>query len=203
MRACTALCVAITLALAAQAGILRADPGQEGRTERIAGLIRQLGHDEFTKREAATKELEAIGEPALDVLRKAAASSEDPEIRRRAEWIIRALAHRAGKKELAKWEGAWTGDPGVTMTITGERFTSSAPGVGSRNGRISVIEVREKVALVDFLVDEGDVKGQARRAILRLDGDTLQYCVTYNEARPTEFKTGGGNYHIAWKRVAK
>jgi uncharacterized protein (TIGR03067 family) len=125
------------------------------------------------------------------------------EIRRRAEHVIQAAALRAGKKELAKWEGSWQGDPGVIMTITGERFTSSAPGTGPRNGTIRVIEVREKVAFVDFVVDEGDLKGQTGKAILRLDGDTLHYCVTFNQPRPTEFKTADGNYQVAWKRVAK
>jgi hypothetical protein len=50
------------------------------------------------KREAASRELEAIGEPALRVLRKAA-SSDHLEVRRRAERIIQAIADHAAKKD--------------------------------------------------------------------------------------------------------
>jgi uncharacterized protein (TIGR03067 family) len=109
----------------------------------------------------------------------------------------------AAKKELARWQGEWEGDPGVTLTIQGERFTSAAPGVGSRNGTIKIIEVGGKATLVDMVIEEGDVKGQTFRAIFRLDGDTLEYCGTYGEARPVEFNTEGDNYHIAWKRAKK
>jgi uncharacterized protein (TIGR03067 family) len=107
------------------------------------------------------------------------------------------------KKELARWEGAWEAEGDAKMTIKGDRFTSSAAGTGPRNGKIKVIEVGEKVALVDFIVEEGDVKGQTAKGILRLEGDTLHYCVTYKEARPTEFKTADEIYYVAWKRVPK
>src|SRR5207253_10590476 len=51
-------------------------------------LIKQLGHEEFVKREAASRALEAIGEPALDSLAEAAKSNQDPEIRHRAESVM-------------------------------------------------------------------------------------------------------------------
>jgi WD40 repeat protein len=53
-------------------------------------LIRQLGSDQFDERAAAARELEKIGEPAADALRAAAASA-DPEVRRRAEDVLRAI----------------------------------------------------------------------------------------------------------------
>ena len=81
--------VVIGLACVGDIGVLRAGPGKDG--ERIAALIRQLGDKEFAKRQAATKELEIIGLPALDVLRKTAASQESLETRRRAEQLIRAI----------------------------------------------------------------------------------------------------------------
>jgi len=56
----------------------------------IARLVKQLGHDEFEKREDATTRLKEIGEPALDPLTKATMSS-DPEVRRRAEDIVTIL----------------------------------------------------------------------------------------------------------------
>src|SRR5437879_8715626 len=61
-----------------------------GKDDRIAFLINQLGDEKFTRREAATKALAKIGEPALAALRKAAASHEDIEIRVRASRLVEA-----------------------------------------------------------------------------------------------------------------
>lgn len=55
---------------------------------RIAQLIEQLGNDRFSAREEASKALEAIGKPALNSLREAAARNTDPEIRRRAGILV-------------------------------------------------------------------------------------------------------------------
>jgi hypothetical protein len=200
MRLLTLL--AVPLGLALSGGPLHGYPRVEASADTIARLIRQLGDDEFAKRQEASKALEATGEPALPALRKAL-KDDDAEIRRRAERLIRAISHAVGKKLLARWEGIWTGDPGVTMTVTGNTFRSAAPGVGSRNGTLTVVEVGEKVVHVDFLVEEGDTKGLTARAILRLDGDTLHYCVTYGPTRPVEFKSGGENFYIPWKRTKK
>src|SRR5438046_669112 len=57
----------------------------------IARLVKQLGDDDFDKREAASKELEASGEPARAALQKAAASNADVEIQRRASELIQML----------------------------------------------------------------------------------------------------------------
>jgi uncharacterized protein (TIGR03067 family) len=196
----------VGIVLLAALGGLLGDPQDDPVAERVARLIKQLGHHNFAKREEAGKELDAIGEPALDALRKAA-SAEDAEVRRRAERIVQGITGRlraaAARKELAKWEGSWEGDPAVKMTIKGDRFTSSAPGVGARNGTITFVEVGEKMTQVDMLVEEGDTKGQTFKAIFRLDGDTLHSCGTYDGPRPVEFKSGGANYHIPWKRAKR
>jgi hypothetical protein len=47
-----------------------AGPGKETEAERIARLVKQLGDDDFAKREAGSKELDDIGEPADPALRK-------------------------------------------------------------------------------------------------------------------------------------
>ena len=60
----------------------------------LARLIEQLGDQEFVKREAAGRALEAVGEPALDALVKAAKSNKDPEIRHRAENVIQRIRAR-------------------------------------------------------------------------------------------------------------
>jgi hypothetical protein len=90
----------ISVVLVAQVGTLRGDLGKETEAEMVARLIKQLGDDAFAKREAATEQLKALGEPALEALRKAAASDSDPEIRARAERIIQAIAP-AGEQEYS------------------------------------------------------------------------------------------------------
>jgi WD40 repeat protein len=85
--------VVVVVILTAAAGSLSADPGKENETERIARLIKELGDDAFAKREAASRELDAIGEPALPALQQALAS-DDPEVRRRAEVIVAAIGSK-------------------------------------------------------------------------------------------------------------
>src|SRR5262245_6067512 len=104
MRAYLIVGAVVGVILAAQTGTLRGDPGKD----RIARLIKQLGDDAFAKRQAATKELEATGAPALAALRNAAATSGDLEIRRRAKRIGNNIVEAAAKAELAKLQGTWT-----------------------------------------------------------------------------------------------
>lgn len=61
--------------------------------DEIDRLIRQLGSDRFTERQKASKALEAVGEPALEALRKAAKDS-DAEVRRRANELVHTIEAR-------------------------------------------------------------------------------------------------------------
>src|SRR5437868_3542436 len=65
MRHGTFVCVALSLFLTARAGNLKEDSGKQAANAKIDRLIKQLGDDDFAKREAASKELDALGEPAL------------------------------------------------------------------------------------------------------------------------------------------
>jgi hypothetical protein len=74
-------------------------------------LVRRLGSDSFADREEAMKELRRLGKPALEELRRAAANSTDPEIRRRAAAILDPLLdppysklYKAGVQLLEKKE---------------------------------------------------------------------------------------------------
>jgi WD domain, G-beta repeat len=58
---------------------------------KIARLIKQLGSNSFEEREAASKALDAIGEPARRALQKVVAESVDAEVRRRASTVIETL----------------------------------------------------------------------------------------------------------------
>jgi hypothetical protein len=62
-------------------------------SEKIAELVKKLGSDNFEDRESANKELDAIGAPALEALRKAA-KSEDAETRMRAEKLVKNIEKR-------------------------------------------------------------------------------------------------------------
>src|SRR2546430_1370954 len=59
----------------------------------VARLIRQLGSNSFREREAATRRLEAIGEPALGRLRRAA-QADDAEVRRGSRELVAAIERR-------------------------------------------------------------------------------------------------------------
>src|SRR5688572_30810950 len=78
--------LAVILTLATSALVLaQEDP-------RIQEAIRGLGAESFEDREKATAELKKIGAPAQEALKKAAADSEDPEVRERAKRILDSIA---------------------------------------------------------------------------------------------------------------
>jgi hypothetical protein len=64
--------------------------------EEIDWLIKELGDDEFSKRAQARKKLEEIGEPALDILKEAAAKSNDAETKAAAAAIVERLEIKLG-----------------------------------------------------------------------------------------------------------
>lgn len=62
---------------------------KDEETRQLERLIQQLGDDDFTKRDAASKELEALGDKAIPHLRKAA-EGDDAEARWRAQLLLAA-----------------------------------------------------------------------------------------------------------------
>jgi HEAT repeat protein len=96
--------------------------GQEASPSHIGRLIRQLGSDNYNHREAASRELETIGGPALTALRKATANG-DLEVRRRAAELIEILQERGRLQEVAALQGLWVL---ATAEWMGER-TDQAP----------------------------------------------------------------------------
>jgi hypothetical protein len=100
MRTCTFLVGAVGLGLVAVSGLLRGETGKDRGAERIAALIRQLGDDNFARREAASKALAALGEKALAALRTKAVANPDPEIRRRAEKLLGVIGNRPAHTDV-------------------------------------------------------------------------------------------------------
>jgi transposase len=146
MRAGALVCAVVALALVAGVGSLRGNSGKAAKSDRVATLIKQLGDDAFATREAASKELVDIGEPALPALRKAATSSDDLEIRRRAERIIQAIATRAAnaasKRQLAAFKGKWnvefTNGVKERCQIRTDRRASVAEPLRTSNGKVEI-----------------------------------------------------------------
>jgi hypothetical protein len=177
MRATALVGALVGILLAAQAGTLRGEPGKQTEAERIASLIKQLGDDDFAQREQASKELDAMGESAVAALRKAAASSDDLEIRRRAEQVIGSITARTAKKELAKFQGTWQVRPdGTKVIIEAEKWTWITPGYPTASGTLRVVEIGAERTKVEWVHDTGPRKGFFTQAIMHLrDADTLQY----------------------------
>ena len=71
----------------------RANLSNEAQQEqRIARWIEDLGDEQFEVRERATQDLIAAGPVAYEAVRQVRASTQDPEVRQRAEQILSELA---------------------------------------------------------------------------------------------------------------
>jgi WD40 repeat protein len=89
----------------------------------IERLIKQLGSDDFNEREAASKALEAIGEPALSALRKTAAGAGDAEVRERAEKSVKVLLQQY--RQVRCFYGHTGEVHDVAFAPDGKRFLSA------------------------------------------------------------------------------
>jgi len=78
-----------------------ADAPAPTEIQRIHRLIDQLGSPRFAEREAAARALDKIGAPALTALQKAA-TSDEPETRRRALDLIGRIEYRLLSERLLK-----------------------------------------------------------------------------------------------------
>jgi hypothetical protein len=141
MRFWTLLAVVLTVAVVGESALLRTQNGKKAtadtKDERIAALIRQLGDEKFAVRQAASNELEAIGEPALAALRKAAASGDNPEIRRRAEQLVRAIQPRPVRLNSALV------NPGLPLAeskyhVYSVHLTADVNGKGEGKGKLTL-----------------------------------------------------------------
>jgi hypothetical protein len=92
----------LALVLGLYAGMLAITPApadDKPDVAKIQKLIDQMGSDTFEDREAAAKALGAIGEPALELLRKAVQNGE-PEVRKRAEDLVRKIEKAAERNRV-------------------------------------------------------------------------------------------------------
>jgi uncharacterized protein (TIGR03067 family) len=208
MRFDALLCVSIVLASAAGRDIGRADSGAEKQQARIAALVRQLGDKEFIKREAASKELDAIGEPARDALKKAAAGG-DAEVRQRAEKVLAGLDARAraaaSKTDLEKLQGTWytvsvssgettTGeDKTDTITYEGTKYVQRRAGYVFSEGTIEIVDGTARPKRIDYFPTGGTAKGGHVCSIYTVSGEEHAICSGTGPAgRPGEFSGKAG-----------
>src|SRR6516225_9827351 len=99
MRRCW---VVLSFVLVLATGFRAWSQGSEKKSvdpKRIAELVQQLGSMKFLERENARRELEAIGTPAIEALKKAA-KSQDLETNRRAGEILRLLEERKNTAQI-------------------------------------------------------------------------------------------------------
>ena len=75
----------------------RLGPAKAAAPDLMAKLVRQLGADRFADREAAARELAALGGQAAPVLREALRGGLSPEARERAEKLLAASADDIGR----------------------------------------------------------------------------------------------------------
>jgi hypothetical protein len=144
MRTGVTVGVALVLAFWSGGGTSHGDP-EKAKSNRVTvfinELIKELGHKKFAKRQAASRELAAIGPATLKALRKAAASSKDAEIRRRAERVIKVIAKAQKSARLDKSlvnETEW-----LVAGFEGGRLGSPhpVPWVFHRNGTVQAGDI--------------------------------------------------------------
>jgi uncharacterized protein (TIGR03067 family) len=195
----------------------------EPAASRIAILIEQLGHRDYRARDAASRDLEALGETAVLALEKARDASDDAEVRRRATML---LDHAEGlrRQRLARQlHGAWTvtsaergGRPHdellrgkLTFSPDGEILfqRAGAPESGSCGYRYGLQPTHTPGHLCVFRLREpGDDVDDAMLGIYTLHGDELRICFGEEGGkRPSEFKTysGTGELYLVLRRAAE
>src|SRR5262245_49705188 len=92
----TRLAAVAGLILAAAVVLAAAEPPPQPGA--VRSLVEKLGSPEFSEREEATKRLEELGAAALEELRPAC-KSEDPEVARRAQDLVRKIERRLANEQ--------------------------------------------------------------------------------------------------------
>jgi uncharacterized protein (TIGR03067 family) len=171
----------------------------------IAHLIEQLGSRSFQEREAASKQLEAMGVPAMGALQKAVNNAKDVEVRRRAEAVRGRILAEEGKRLHGTWvvmgcEYDWGqvvyNDIREEYTFDRGRLVYKGQGLTLVSYRLGFGPSTAKgtyrvTGLGAMDIDIQDIRAP-RATLYRLDGDTLTLCVRPFGERPTKIETRGG-----------
>lgn len=199
--------LAALLLLAGGAETMAGEGGKETEAERIPRLIGQLGDDKVSKREAAEKELQAIGGPALAALQAAASGSDDTEVKKHAERLVAAIQREIPKRELARIEGTWVrqtaeangnvapkDDPPVRYVLEGGSVKVLIGDQVKQEATWTIVEAAGDTILVDYSITGGVNQGTLVRGIYTIRGDDLRWCYRFApEDRPAAFSTQPGD----------
>jgi uncharacterized protein (TIGR03067 family) len=189
---------------------------------RILELVRQLGHEDYSAREAASRELAEIGEPAVSTSQSAAATDADTEIRWRAQRVLEGLAIRrreaAGRQDLEKFQGTWytvsTSHQGTTtpenrndtITFEGNRYVQTLDGNLLAAGEITISDATASPKQMEYDASDGPYAGSYCWSIYRVEGSDLILCSQMGNAavpaRPGAFSDRAGFVRVL-KRVEK
>jgi WD40 repeat protein len=136
----------------------------------VARLIKQLGDDQFQRREAAAKRLDELGPVAWEPLRRAAAHSDDAEIRIRSRDLAKRIAKRLFA-EVRRFEGHKGQVSTLALSADGKRLLS-----GGLDATIRVWSVETGKELHQVAGLKGSVWGLA----LSRDGKLAYFSVGMN-----------------------
>ncbi len=187
--------------------LIQADaPAQrETSSPDIGKLIKQLGSDDFAERESAQVKLKAIGEPALEPLRKAVAATDDAEVKHRANELIQSLVTKQLGEETAKLQGVWK------LAYVGERGNGTA---ASEDGSFQITFTDKEYVwkgsgFLSFVDSAGpfvlgnqrgtktlDLRAAHRPpmlAVYDVEGDLLKVCVDIVQERHRPERLAPGN----------
>lgn len=184
---------------------------------KIGHLIKKLGHEKFSQREAASKALQSIGEPALPLLRKAVVTASDQEVRLRAVRVIEAISRLVTRRELQKLQGTWklvsyerdgkqiSGENKAHLFIFKEdKWAIQIGGQLFQGGTVQRIEVKEKLNALDLLITQGSNSGATATSIYVIEGNMLKY-LNCGNPRAMKFitKPGDGRHYLTFRRAAE
>jgi hypothetical protein len=124
----------------------KADPG------RLARLIADLDDPQFAVREKAARELEDLGRPARPALEQALAGRPSPEVRRRAEALLRKSEQSAlGPEDVRAYRAVEVLEHVGTAEARGalERIVREGPGTSpaARDARAALERLRRRPAV--------------------------------------------------------
>ena len=116
----------------------------------IADLVAKLGSQQFNEREAATRQLQKVGQAALPQLREAT-QSKDREIRIRAEQLVKAMEEKIRKSVTLKFLRET--DPSLDYGMKGWKFASGILGT-TRKSRELYLQIYQADPKLVALLDE-------------------------------------------------
>ncbi len=98
------------------------------------------------------------------------------------------------KNLTGTWKGAVIGGAkGHVLVFKGKGVSGTQNGKDLGAGDL-MLDTSKKPWHLDAKGTKGGHKGKDRLGILIVEDGTLKWCVSLGKKRPTEFKTGGGNF---------